>query len=1380
MASPNLRAGSFTVSKSTVAPGESITVSYSITNIDNGLATGFWTGIFRSADSIISNNGSDPFLAGKFTSQLISGGGFFDSQVVTVPTTPGNYWIGAYVDYIGQVPESAEGDNASNAVLVTVMTPVPTVSISGAPAVNEGSTLSYTVTRSGGDTSQPLTVFYSTGGQATSGSDYSTPSGSVTIAAGSLTASINIATTADHIDDAINDETLTLTLAGSSAYNLGTSTATGTIHDVDSPSLSTVSISGTPAANEGGTLTFTVTRSGGDTSQPLTVFYSTGGQATSGSDYSTPSGSVTIAAGSLTAPINITTVADHFDDPINDETLTLTLAGSSAYNLGTSTAAGTIHDIDSPSLSTVSISGTPAANEGGTLTFTVTRNGGDTSQPLTVFYSTNGQAISGSDYSTPSGSVTIAAGSLTTPINITTIADHFDDPINDETLTLTLTGSSAYNLGTSTATGTIHDIDSPLPQVSISAATTKVTEGGELQYHVKISSTPTQPITVLYTLSGSADYTSAPSGSVTFTAGQTDQLISVQTRPDADQDNETLTVTLQSSSQYVLGTASATSTVTDISHLGGQIFVEGGDVTPINPLFGHLFLVYQTTANEEYIIRGGPSTPTPQSPQYGLLDVENSWLLSESADSHNNTHGRTELDLGGRDASDVWSVMVQVAEQIDQHGFFYSPDFPFQNSNNVVGTLLHAVDSHPQLPGPILFTYPTTDVLDMSYRLVGKAHDDHLSGGPRSDRLEGGDGNDTYYFSRNSGNDTIFDTGGTDTIYYHGDALASGSSVVPNSFGLSGDLIGGLSGPVRNGNDLLLTFHSGTSITVENYFSSSGTNRVERFIDGNESAVGLNTFDGPDTVYSFIVGTGDLTPLVGVGGSQSYVAALAGSNSNALDDGDISTSLNSASAFDGSSATLDSFAMSDSPAAMLTSAAQSESSFDDWLFGSDGADTLVAHDGDDVLFGGAGNDQLAGGAGNDMLDGGAGADRLDGGVDTANSGGLGDTAIYAFAPSGVSASLATGSGTRGDAAGDTLIAIENLVGSEYADDLTGNAATNLILGLGGDDILNGGAGADGIDGGLGNDILIGGAGNDFLDGGDGSDTAVFSGVRSAYSIAHVGNSLQVSGPDGLDTLTNVERLAFDDITIPSGSTPYDFNADATSDVFWRNNSTGHVGTWEMRNNVPTWHDLGGSGADYKVAGIGDFNGDGTADLFWRNDSTGHVGIWEMHNNVQTWRDMGLSSGVDYKVVGVGDLNGDGTADLFWRNDSTGHVGIWEMHNNIQTWRDMGLSSGVDFKVAGIGDYNGDGTSDIVWRNDPTGHVGIWEMHNNVQTWHDLGLSSGVDFKVAGIGDYNGDGTSDVFWRNNPTGHVGIWEMHNNAPTWHDLGLSSGTDHLFIV
>ncbi|MGI9353591.1 MAG: hypothetical protein ACR2PF_00270 [Rhizobiaceae bacterium] len=74
------------------------------------------------------------------------------------------------------------------------------------------------------------------------------------------------------------------------------------------------------------------------------------------------------------------------------------------------------------------------------------------------------------------------------------------------------------------------------------------------------------------------------------------------------------------------------------------------------------------------------------------------------------------------------------------------------------------------------------------------------------------------------------------------------------------------------------------------------------------------------------------------------------------------------------------------------------------------------------MKGGAGTDDLNGGIGTDTLRGGAGADDLDGGGGT-------DTATYLDSAAGVTADLTPGTGSGGDAQGDTYISIENLTGS---------------------------------------------------------------------------------------------------------------------------------------------------------------------------------------------------------------------------------------------------------------------------------------------------------------------------------------------------------------
>jgi hypothetical protein len=70
---------------------------------------------------------------------------------------------------------------------------------------------------------------------------------------------------------------------------------------------------------------------------------------------------------------------------------------------------------------------------------------------------------------------------------------------------------------------------------------------------------------------------------------------------------------------------------------------------------------------------------------------------------------------------------------------------------------------------------------------------------------------------------------------------------------------------------------------------------------------------------------------------------------------------------------------------------------------------------------------------------------------------------------------------------------------------------------------------DSLIGTVGNDTFTGGSGNDTIEGGKGLDTAVFGGPKASHTIARTATGLTVAGvSNGTDTLTNVERLKFDD------------------------------------------------------------------------------------------------------------------------------------------------------------------------------------------------------------------------------------------------------------
>ncbi len=88
-----------------------------------------------------------------------------------------------------------------------------------------------------------------------------------------------------------------------------------------------------------------------------------------------------------------------------------------------------------------------------------------------------------------------------------------------------------------------------------------------------------------------------------------------------------------------------------------------------------------------------------------------------------------------------------------------------------------------------------------------------------------------------------------------------------------------------------------------------------------------------------------------------------------------------------------------------------------------------------------------------------------------------------------------------------------------ADTMNGSSYADVLLGYAGNDVLYGNNG---------NDTLDGGAGNDTIDGGTGIDTANYTQQRGNSSLQATDTGWTVNGPEGLDTLTNVERLQFTD------------------------------------------------------------------------------------------------------------------------------------------------------------------------------------------------------------------------------------------------------------
>jgi Ca2+-binding RTX toxin-like protein len=193
--------------------------------------------------------------------------------------------------------------------------------------------------------------------------------------------------------------------------------------------------------------------------------------------------------------------------------------------------------------------------------------------------------------------------------------------------------------------------------------------------------------------------------------------------------------------------------------------------------FLHLYLVKTVTDEQgrvvsEKVIRG---TAGSNGDLETLADVN----LATSPDRRDSDtpeeRHRKVLDLGTRDANDVWKVMVQHANNIEKADLNYSVDI-FQeapggdlNSNSVVASVLHSVglDLSTSLPVGVSRSdaplYGQLQYMNVDDALFGTPNSDRIVGGIGNDRLYGGDGNDRLYGE--DGNDRLHGSNGIDALY---------------------------------------------------------------------------------------------------------------------------------------------------------------------------------------------------------------------------------------------------------------------------------------------------------------------------------------------------------------------------------------------------------------------------------------------------------------------------------------------------------------------------------------------------------------------------------------------------------------------------------------
>ena len=340
-----------------------------------------------------------------------------------------------------------------------------------------------TVSRSGGSNGAVAVTYATSNGTATSGSDYTGKTGTLSWAAGD-TADKTFTVTIANDTAAEPAETVNLTLsAATNGATLGSpATAQIAIADNDSdPGVLAFAVSAYAVTEGTATVTLSVARTGGKYGA-VGVSYglANGGTATAGGDFTTPSGTLSWANGDTANKSIVVTITN---DAIAEAAETLIVALSSptgGATLGALTSATvTINDNDgAPGSLAFTASAFSAAEDAGTALVTVGRTGGSGGAVTVNYISSNGTATAGSDYTAVSGTLSWAASdpypkTIAVPVNNDAAWE------SNETVTLTLsTPTGGATLGSQkTATLTITDNDNNGGTLAFSAANYTVAEG---------------------------------------------------------------------------------------------------------------------------------------------------------------------------------------------------------------------------------------------------------------------------------------------------------------------------------------------------------------------------------------------------------------------------------------------------------------------------------------------------------------------------------------------------------------------------------------------------------------------------------------------------------------------------------------------------------------------------------------------------------------------------------------------------------------------------------------------------------------------------------------------------------------------------------------
>jgi VCBS repeat-containing protein len=1184
----------------------------------------------------------------------------------------------------------AEVDNINAVFTVSLSNPSSTavtvgLSFGGGTAIGGTNFANNTTTDYGNNTLMQVST---DGGATWSASGVNT----ATFAPGQTSVLVRTAINANTMTEA-QTETFNLTATISSGTATGSTTATtsvGTATIIDD----TITVS-SPTATEGANLVYTVNVST-HTGIIITTTLELGGTASptdygaltfsGGVTYNSSTGVLTIPAATTSFTVTIPTVNDTLDEP--NETLLLTVGGV--------TGTGTITDNDpTPSLTINDVTVNEAA---GTMTFTVTLSAASGNTVTVNYGMVNQTALSGSDYTASSGTLTFASGVTTQTITVPILNDNIYE--GSETFRVNLSGATNATIADGIGIGTIRDdgagaggTDNDTPTLAVSSLTVSDQTAGFAQFVVSLSN----PSSVATTFSLALANGTASGGGVDYgAAGATNIQVStdngatwsnattatipingtyVLVRTPITQDNitevsETFTLTATRTVGVTTNTSAVgTATITDVNNapdaindvpvsnlqedtvnsvLAGNAILGGsGNVADADPNNDTLFITGAVAGTGAVVGAVPLGSALTVSGIYGTLVINSNGTYTYTLD---NSRIQTQNILGGQTVSDVFTYKIT-----DNNGGFDTATI----SVAILGTLdLTAITP---VPVPII-----ADGLMGEYY----GYNDTVIAG---NRVHADDSTATVFGSTNI--DSIEDVA----------AIINGRNL---AMGGPGNIVGTSNAAATNAADVRF------SVRSLNYGNDLQTDEF-----GNDRAVNGSLGTNPNTAagsslpgYDYTLTNRELSNFLYTDAATAVVQTGTPVGATVGTQTGLGTT-------------------TDAIIRMTGFAYLERGNYDFRVYADDGfrlkvgGETLIEFDGNQppttrTFTNVEVSDLISGFTSIELLywEQGGNANLqfefkltdsntwISFSLDSiaffsaANLPTITDTRIQDVVETSVNQQyeLRTGSVLDGDNNTNTLI------GAEGRDYIQGFGGNDILNGYGGADYLDGGDGDDTLNGGDGADILIGGAGNDTMIGGLGDDI---------YRIDSAGDVIVENANEGTDNIeiaatynpgTYTIATNFENVTL-SGS----FNTNVTGNAV-NNRIIGNDGNNTLIGLLGDDRIVGGAGNDTLTGDTGTpANGTLGKDIFeWNLADKGTLGVPAI-DTVTDFRygGSGNATVTDFNATRVDALDLrdllQGEASTLLNTGSVPNIG------NLLNYIDININGGnTEIRISSAGGFTG--------------------------------------------------------------------------------------------